>query len=852
MIFKVAFLKFFIISFFFLSGFFCLSKNVDATNKSFVNDPTTATVNKKGDFVRNPINDVDFSNLVQFQYLGKNLKKDVKPFIDGKEITWPIGVGFVKLRRGDYCLIYNMAWLQGEPVIIKMIFNSAANVTCASATKSVQIGIGEYVLSEFTITLYDENMKQLPASTTNISLPFKKTVFNDQENFRVTGNTDTRSIISQSDLSFFGSNVVFFGLESYKYNLAFNGNRSGKEYQMNFIFKNASSVGFSGSIRGDYSRINLFENNVPILLPLLYENFLRFDSSKINEDKTIQLGVKQGLKKQADDAYYKDWYLKFDLSKYAVSLSDANIQLNFEDKTIEEKCSRYFETSADGSKLFVLKINKEDIMNFISTDRQEINFTVGIFLDTNNQDLLKIYNSKDNYFKVPVKVFNEKKKLKEVNASVRMQSPTGKAIPKKVLKGTSTADLNPNELVTNLTSMLSFDTVEVTGFKEEKLFDKIGETSVDVGIKSKLTGVESTITVPITCSTIVDPLPIPYPTPQIFEGKDESGKNITFLFKQSLPKQPSPNYYRDLIWRFNYKNYSVGLTEDTVVINSLTGNLDKSLIRSYLNQKDFKQLLLRLKKEDIEKFSEKNGNSEALFVIKAPLDIDNPNLINVYNPSTQNFEIPLTLSNETGVVGSCTSFVKMQPPTGKALTKTVNKGTSTKDLKPNELVTELKSMLSFDSVIAVGFDKDKTFDTVGNTSVNVLIRSKLTSLETVINVPISVVENPLAYITVPKSVELEKENNIVHGLGTINYTGMADVNIQVNTINVLPITSRESNKVDLQVYKSNQLPLKDGEPLAILSQKNNSCKFHLKAPKENFKKVDIYKGAMLINFELLN
>lgn len=76
--------------------------------------------------------------------------------------------------------------------------------------------------------------------------------------------------------------------------------------------------------------------------------------------------------------------------------------------------------------------------------------------------------------------------------------PWGEAIPQEVIQGSSTADVEASDFVRNLANKLTDDAPFVVGFAAEKNFDTIGETSVDVVIESKISGIQNTITVPVT------------------------------------------------------------------------------------------------------------------------------------------------------------------------------------------------------------------------------------------------------------------------------------------------------------------------------------------------------------------
>ncbi|MGY3778620.1 WxL domain-containing protein [Isobaculum melis] len=85
------------------------------------------------------------------------------------------------------------------------------------------------------------------------------------------------------------------------------------------------------------------------------------------------------------------------------------------------------------------------------------------------------------------------------NATVKYAAvPSGEGIPTTVSIGSSTDDLILPELVGKLTSSFPNDTITVVGVVERKEFLALGETTIEVTIKSKLSSIEVTVQVPIT------------------------------------------------------------------------------------------------------------------------------------------------------------------------------------------------------------------------------------------------------------------------------------------------------------------------------------------------------------------
>lgn len=349
-------------------------------------------------------------------------------------------------------------------------------------------------------------------------------------------------------------------------------------------------------------------------------------------------------------------------------------------------------------------------------------------------------------------------------------------------------------------------------------------------------------------------IPLDYPAPVLTGKEDGTGKKIKAEVNQFLPKQSFTKFYKEVTWTLDLNNYSKPLSESDVLLSSANGDLAKKVTKSIVTTEDGRKLLvLKLSKDDVETWSQENGDSEVKLSIEVPLNVETKDILPVYNKGTQNFDIPLTLKNVAGdtVLSSSTAFTKMQAPTGKGIPVTVDRDTSTTDLNAADLVTDLNSMLKFDTVEVVGFKEDKTFERPGPTTVEVVIRSKETGVTSFVPINVTVTEAPLVYVTASEKIELKQVEKFVRGSGNVSYTGYTEANIKVKTANIIKLTGQEGDKVDLEVFKANNTRLKTGEDLTTLNHQQPSYDFGLQAPKDSFKKVDLYKGSMMLHFELM-
>ncbi|WP_143140039.1 putative mucin/carbohydrate-binding domain-containing protein, partial [Enterococcus haemoperoxidus] len=195
---------------------------------------------------------------------------------------------------------------------------------------------------------------------------------------------------------------------------------------------------------------------------------------------------------------------------------------------------------------------------------------------------------------------------------------------------------------------------------------------------------------------------------------------------------------------------------------------------------------------------------------------------------------------------------QMLKPTAQGVSQAVEIGSTFKELNASDFVKDLKSILPFDTIEVVGFKGEKTFDTLGKTKIEVTIKSQATNVLADIEVEVTVVENPLTYITTTKSIELNKKGQVVQGSGAVSFTGKSDAKIQVYTDPIVELkNSVGKNPVDLSIYKEGATkPIRSGELLTELTVANRATDFKLSAPENKFKNTDAYKGNMTIHFEV--
>lgn len=80
-------------------------------------------------------------------------------------------------------------------------------------------------------------------------------------------------------------------------------------------------------------------------------------------------------------------------------------------------------------------------------------------------------------------------------------------------------------------------------------------------------------------------------------------------------------------------------------------------------------------------------------------------------------------------------------PWGEAVHQEIGINTSTNELDPAEFIKNLDNKLVGDAPFAVGFVEEREFDTLGETSIGVVIESAISGIQNTIDVPVTVIEN---------------------------------------------------------------------------------------------------------------
>lgn len=139
-----------------------------------------------------------------------------------------------------------------------------------------------------------------------------------------------------------------------------------------------------------------------------------------------------------------------------------------------------------------------------------------------------------------------------------------------------------------------------------------------------------------------------------------------------------------------------------------------------------------------QKMAELRGKS-IHFNILGTIDKDAPNLTDFLEVDYLN--LPLkgsTNYSEDIVTAKAQTWAR---PWGEAVHQEIGLNTSTSELDPADFIKNLDNKLVGDAPFAVGFAEAREFDTLGETSIGVVIESAISGIQNTIDVPVTVIEN---------------------------------------------------------------------------------------------------------------
>ncbi|MHC5278637.1 hypothetical protein ACYRFT_00005, partial [Listeria kieliensis] len=242
-------------------------------------------------------------------------------------------------------------------------------------------------------------------------------------------------------------------------------------------------------------------------------------------------------------------------------------------------------------------------------------------------------------------------------------------------------------------------------------------------------------------------LMLPYTAPTIEPMKNEKTVKAEFNIGQSLITQNAAMYPDSFSVDFNMgdlvKNnqlYAIRVVDSSkkAVTSSKTFDAETNTFHAEFTKSTMSQL----------------KNNELSITGSFDLNTDAPDLIDTFQPDGF-FHIPIEAVNsdqpDLKVKGE--TLVKMPAPTATPVPQVVSLHSSPEELDPSDLVTDLKSILPQDKIKVIGIKQKEKFETLGSTTVDVVIESELTHVQGVITVPVEVETGSLSFESAPKSID---------------------------------------------------------------------------------------------------
>ncbi|WP_206911417.1 hypothetical protein IGL98_003412 [Enterococcus sp. DIV0840] len=236
-----------------------------------------------------------------------------------------------------------------------------------------------------------------------------------------------------------------------------------------------------------------------------------------------------------------------------------------------------------------------------------------------------------------------------------------------------------------------------------------------------------------------------YPKPYVTGYKEDEKYVAQYNVKQVLPLQPAAKY-SDLEIKMDI-NPILELNSQTLNKIKIT-NLDDETVTAAKTIKD-NLLTIRILSSTLQKLRQNKLNIELEFNV----DLANPNLKDYIEGSY--LVVPLTAYNNKAEGNSTdNAYINISNTiSGVPIPQEVILGTNTSDLELSDLVEELSSQFENDEVFVDRFEEEKVFDSIGDTTIVVVIKSKLTGIEREIIVPIHVILGEVKLESVPDKLD---------------------------------------------------------------------------------------------------
>lgn len=272
------------------------------------------------------------------------------------------------------------------------------------------------------------------------------------------------------------------------------------------------------------------------------------------------------------------------------------------------------------------------------------------------------------------------------------------------------------------------------------------------------------------------------PPPQILGDTNEDGTKISYKVIQDIPIQANTSWYPKEYTMYLNAEEIFDLSSGTIAVTDLGGTnvTAKFTITKDLVNNRFK-ITIPATTLNSPSFVDNSYTFSVTGTVKAGVDKER------YSQADGYLHIPMEAYNITndGESTHNTGTAKTKlvgVPTGDPVAQTVVQGTTTAELNPADFVTNLKGVFASETVTATGFETEKTFSTVGDDSVVVLIKGNKTDFIGKVTVPVKI-------IAVSNTATVQNLTNANSQPGTTTTANYKDTLKYTNTVSVAKTSS---------------------------------------------------------------
>lgn len=767
-----------------ITVFFILSESitVEALNDGFLplqESPYVSLYNKNnGNYVSGPqlgIKDI----VARIAYQGVNIEEDSVIISNGR-----VEKGIRAINPHETLKIKNVGFLQGEPLVFALQSNTVryTDFQVQNDKKSIRIlspnDSNKDNVEKFPLVFWieDSHGNKINNDSVLFSLSFDMLFGNpsmDYTQITLSSSNPNIYLVAPSDLP----NVL---IKKSKENnditsLTIRDTKAHSNVQNPFSFgfrqtgkDPVTTLTQQASILAQFSSLyllnpaNLFGLKVPYPVPQMMNETLDLDDyTMVNNQLQAKIEVTQVLAQQSFSGQYADPL------KIIVNLND-NFILRDEDLSNIKVLDRNGKNIKTNNMVTLVQLEdgKQELVVTVPRQLQQsladnvLTISGNLPINMSKKELFT-HLLNGNYLKIPNMTVknNQNEHSTTGNILTQVPGPTGEPVKNtSVMQNSTSLLLNPSELVTNLKTIIPDDSVKIIGIKDtNKVFNYPGWDMVYVTIEDQLTGLRKDIQIPIWVVAkdvnSLTPLKIIPEENKVAHNKD------TLLYQpiyeeQVGPLKTSQLQMEDMQLIVDYNEYlDVEANDFKVLIggNEVSPNAYTFSIDHMNHKVNFSLSNNTL----INSFDKK-----ITIYQKSRVMTDNEKIMSYYNQKKHTFDFPINgyymfkeLEKNNIIkqkpVSQAVQSIKYQPTIMATAKEPKIVSLGDKPASPEKYISVTSEPdFSFDSY-DYRFEKKPTFDKLGETTFNVIVKSKTFGSE--LTVPVTtLVEKPKVDMTVKK------------------------------------------------------------------------------------------------------